>query len=98
MTIFNVSLHLKGGKRQSATRGRDFEAENLIVIAERAQQEQENDFRDFISLSCDSAQFLFLLLSLVFLSFFRFWIYFPVSTFTRALMKYLRSSKEMRLV
>jgi hypothetical protein len=26
--------------------GRDFEAENLIVIVKRAQQEQENDFRD----------------------------------------------------
>lgn len=36
--------------------------ENLIVIAKRAQQERANDFRDlFHFLSCDSAQFLFLL-------------------------------------
>lgn len=51
MTIFNVSPHLKkGGKdnqqKEKDTRGRDFEAENLIVIAKRAQQERENDFRD----------------------------------------------------
>jgi hypothetical protein len=39
MTIFNVFLHLKRGKTISETkkdtRGRDFEAENLIVIAKR---------------------------------------------------------------